>query len=177
MVATLFVMLGTEGCQTIYCKLEGAQGMKKPVMMETMNGILAVVVVHVVVGAVVVAGTRTVVVGAVVVAGTRTVVVAGTRTVVVRGCCCCGNEDCCGRACCGEPRLLLWACDCSGDNNRVVNEEEDADNDDDDGWDNGWDNGVGIRCRNDNDEGGDKGPDCGNCSCNDRCSTGCFEDA
>ncbi len=39
--------------------------MKKPVMMETMNGILAVVVVPVVVGAVV-AGTTTVVVGAVV---------------------------------------------------------------------------------------------------------------
>jgi hypothetical protein len=82
--------------------------MKKPVMMETMNGILAVVVVPVVVvagrrtvvvgavvagrrtvvvGAVVVAGRRTVVVGAVVVAGRRTVVVglvvAGTTTVVV----------------------------------------------------------------------------------------------
>jgi hypothetical protein len=57
--------------------------MKKPVMMETMNGILAVVVVPVVV----VAGRRTVVVGAVVVAGRRTVVVglvvAGTTTVVV----------------------------------------------------------------------------------------------
>jgi hypothetical protein len=56
--------------------------MKKPVMMETMNGILAVVVVPVVV----VAGRRTVVVGAVV-AGRRTVVVgavvAGRRTVVV----------------------------------------------------------------------------------------------
>jgi hypothetical protein len=56
--------------------------MKKPVMMETMNGILAVVVVPVVV----VAGRRTVVVGAVV-AGRRTVVVglvvAGTTTVVV----------------------------------------------------------------------------------------------
>ena len=79
--------------------------MKKPVMMETMNGILAVVVVPVVVagrgtvvvgavvvGAVVVgavvAGRGTVVVGAVVVAGRRTVVVgavvvAGTTTVVV----------------------------------------------------------------------------------------------
>ena len=68
--------------------------MKKPVMMETMNGILAVVVVPVVVGLVVVAGKRTVVVGAVVavwlvvVAGTKTVVVglvvvAGTKTVVV----------------------------------------------------------------------------------------------
>ena len=70
--------------------------MKKPVMMETMNGILAVVVVPVVVagrrtvvvGAVVVAGRRTVVVGAVVVAGRRTVVVgavvvAGTTTAVV----------------------------------------------------------------------------------------------
>ncbi|MGB6674883.1 MAG: hypothetical protein WBE34_20840 [Candidatus Nitrosopolaris sp.] len=71
--------------------------MKKPVMMETMNGILAVVVVPVVVagmgtvvvGAVVVAGMRTVVVvGAVVVAGRRAVVVglvvvAGTTTAVV----------------------------------------------------------------------------------------------
>jgi hypothetical protein len=57
--------------------------MKKPVMMETMNGILAVVVVPVVV-----AGRRTVVVGAVVVAETTTavvgaVVVAETTTAVV----------------------------------------------------------------------------------------------
>jgi hypothetical protein len=56
--------------------------MKKPVMMETMNGILAVVVVP----GLVVAGTTTVVVG-LVVAGTTTVVVglvvAGTTTVVV----------------------------------------------------------------------------------------------
>src|SRR6266568_5148064 len=55
--------------------------MKKPVMMETMNGILAVVVVPVVVGAVV-AGTTTVVVGAVV-AGTTTVVVGAVVALVI----------------------------------------------------------------------------------------------
>jgi hypothetical protein len=74
--------------------------MRKPVMMETMNGILAAVVVPVVVGTVVVAGTMTVVVGAVVVGAVvvgavvvgavvvgavvvGAVVVAGTNTVVV----------------------------------------------------------------------------------------------
>jgi hypothetical protein len=52
--------------------------MKKPVMMETMNGILAVVVVPVVV-----AGRRTVVVGAVVVAGTTTAVVGAVVVALV----------------------------------------------------------------------------------------------
>jgi hypothetical protein len=74
--------------------------MRKPVMMETMNGILVAIVVPVVVGTVVVAGTNIVVAGAVVVwavvagavvagavvAGAvvvGTVVVAGTNIVVV----------------------------------------------------------------------------------------------
>jgi hypothetical protein len=69
--------------------------MRKPVMMETMNGILAAVVVPVVVGTVVAAGTNIVVVGAVVVGAVvvgavvvgavvvGTVVAAGTNIVVV----------------------------------------------------------------------------------------------
>ncbi len=57
--------------------------MKKPVMMETMNGILAAIVVAVVVGAVVVAETNTVVVGTVVVAETNTVVVGTVVALVI----------------------------------------------------------------------------------------------